>query len=196
MRYAVTSTSVRRPGYWSGRALFCLLSVLAAGAVGAWAPDAAAKTIYSYIDEQGHPMFTDNPDAIPARYRGKVRTIQQPAVEEAPVSISQAMQRRLRAQIRDVRAILPAFNNSIYGLTPRQSDYLTYGGVLGVLLLVVMYMGKSPFTRLLGFALLLLTGIALPVLMYISDDGPADRMQKAATTAGQAQQERLQQVSH
>jgi len=186
-----------RPAFCrAGLLRVCLVSTLCAGAAGVWAPDAAAKTVYTYIDEHGNPMFTDNPKAIPERYRAKVKTIEQPAAEEVPVSISQSIERHLRAYIRDVRAVMPAFQNGIYGLTPRQSEYVMYGGLLAVVLLIIMYLGKSPFTRLLGFALLLLTGIALPVLLYISDEGPADQLRKAATTAGQAQQDRLQQVSH
>ena len=140
-------------------------------------------------------MFTDNPNAVPERYRAKVKTIEQPTDQDAAVPLSQSLQRRLRAHIRDLRSVMPAYHGSIYGLAPRQSEYITYGGVVAVVLLIIMYVGKSPYTRLLGFALLLLMGITLPVLIYVSDDGPAERLQKAATAVGQAQQERLQQVS-
>jgi len=180
----------------SGIMLCGLLIGLAFFSHSGWVPDAGAKTIYSYIDEHGNPVFTDTPDTIPERYKAKVRTHEQLDQEDAPASVSQSIERRLRGHIREVRSALPKFSGTIYGLTSRQSEIVTYAGAASIVLLLMTYVGKNPFTRLLGFGLLILLGIAVPVLIYISDDGPADRMQKAATAAGQAQQERLQQVSH
>ena len=47
---------------------------------------------------------------------------------------------------------------------------------------------------LLGFCLLVVLGIGTPVLIYVSNDGPMDRMKKKAVASGQAQQDRLQQT--
>jgi hypothetical protein len=157
--------------------------------------EAVAKTIYSYIDDRGNPVYTDAPETIPERYRAKVKTHEQRSEDESSVSVGQVIQRRLRTQIRDVRAAIPSFQTGIYGLTPRQSEIVTYAGTAAAVLLLMMYLGKSPFTRLLGLGLLMVLGIAVPVLMYVSDDGPADRMKKAATEAGQAQHDRLKQTS-
>jgi hypothetical protein len=41
---------------------------------------AAAETIYSYIDEQGTPVLTDNYNSIPERYRTKVKTTERSRV--------------------------------------------------------------------------------------------------------------------
>ncbi|MDZ4734234.1 MAG: hypothetical protein SGJ16_11700, partial [Nitrospirota bacterium] len=38
---------------------------------------ASASTSYSYIDDQGTPVLTDNFDSIPERYRAKVQTTEQ-----------------------------------------------------------------------------------------------------------------------
>ncbi|MEP6891437.1 MAG: hypothetical protein ABI955_12165 [Nitrospirota bacterium] len=38
---------------------------------------ASATTIYSYIDERGTPVLTDNFESIPERYRAKVRVTEQ-----------------------------------------------------------------------------------------------------------------------
>jgi hypothetical protein len=63
-----------------------------------------------------------------------------------------------------------------------------------VVLILVMYLSQSQLVRMLGFCLLIVVGIATPVLMYVNDGGPMDAMKKKATAAGQAQQDRLQQV--
>ena len=39
--------------------------------------EALATTIYSYIDDQGTPVITDNFKTIPERYRARVRTTEQ-----------------------------------------------------------------------------------------------------------------------
>ena len=156
--------------------------------------DVHAKTIYSYIDEQGNPVFTDAPETIPQRYRAKVKMHEQ-RTDEQPVSLSQSVERRLRGQIRTIRSFLPTFRTGIYGLGPRQSEIVTYAGLATVVLLMVMYLAKSQFTRLLGLGLLVLLGFAVPVLLYVTDDGPSDRLQKATAAAGQAQDERLKQAS-
>ena len=39
--------------------------------------EASATAIYSYIDEQGTPVMTDNFNTIPERYRTKVKTTEQ-----------------------------------------------------------------------------------------------------------------------
>jgi hypothetical protein len=58
----------------------------------------------------------------------------------------------------------------------------------------MMYLSKSQLIRMLGFGLLIVIGIGVPVLMYVSDGGPMDRMKQKSITAGQAQQDRLDQV--
>jgi hypothetical protein len=178
--------------YWPSAVFLCLLIGLVAGVPGSWISDAGAKTIYSYLDDKGDLVYTDAPETIPERYRAKVKTHEQRMLDDAPASVSQLIQRRLRAQIRDVRSALPAFHTGIYGLTPRQSEILTYGGLAAIVLLLMMYIGKSPFTRLLGLALLMVLGIGLPVLMYIGDNGPLDRIQKHTAASRQTQQDRLQ----
>lgn len=190
MRHQVTHNGLYRNSHAAMIALG-----LALAWSGSWPAEAPGKTIYSYIDDRGNPVYTDAPEMIPDRHKAGVKTHEQRSTDEEPMSVSQAVSRRLRGQIRDIRSAFPTFQSGVYGLTPHQSELATYGGLAVVVLLAMMYLGKSPFTRLLGLALLMILGVALPVLMYISDDGPAERMQKAATAAGQAQQERLQHAS-
>ena len=80
------------------------------------------------------------------------------------------------------------------GLTPEQSKIVTYAGVAAVVLLLMMYISKSPFIRLLGLCLLIGIGIGAPVLMYVGDNGPVDMMKNKAAAAGQAQRDRLPQT--
>ena len=152
-----------------GIGVVCLLLGLAA-AVPCWQGcDVQAKTIYSYIDEQGNPVFTDAPETIPQRYRAKVKTHEQ-RTDEQPVSLSQSVERRLRGQIRTIRSLLPTFRTGMYGLGPRQSEIVTYAGLATVVLLMMMYLAKGQFTRLLGLGLLVLLGFAVPVLLYVTDE--------------------------
>ena len=59
-----------------------------------------ATTIYSYIDDQGNPVFTDSPETIPEKYRAKVKSHEQPgSVEKAhPKSQSSATEASGRSE--------------------------------------------------------------------------------------------------
>ena len=173
--------------------LLCLLLASMAALGMLCVSETGATTIYSYIDDQGNPVATDAPETIPEKYRAKVKTHERPAPSDQPASVSQSIERRLRTQLRDLKVALPSFHPTIEGLTPTQSEILTYAGGAAVVALLLVYVGKGPFTRLLGLALLMLLGIAVPVLMYVNDDGPLDHMRKKAASAGQAQQDRLQE---
>jgi hypothetical protein len=72
---------------------------------------------------------------------------------------------------------------------------VTYAGAAAVVLLLMMYLSTSQFLRMLGLCLLIVIGIGAPLLIYVSDSGPMDTMKKKAVSSGQAQQDRLQQVS-
>ena len=50
--------------------------------------EALATTMYSYIDEQGTPVITDNLNTIPERYRARVKTTEQ--ISTAPQGTSTA----------------------------------------------------------------------------------------------------------
>lgn len=80
------------------------------------------------------------------------------------------------------------------GFNSVQSTILTYAGAAAVVLLLMMYMSKSPLVRMLGLCLLIVIGIGVPVLMYVSDGGPMDIIEKKAVASGQTQQNRLRQA--
>jgi hypothetical protein len=159
-------------------------------------PNAKAATAYSYLDDQGNLVYTDTIDTVPDKYRPRVRSHVQPDPVTPSPSFLQSAQRMLGDKVHDLGFKTPAFVMGVEGVSQNQSHILTYAGAMAVVLLVVMYLSKSPLMRLLSLCLLILLGIGTPVLIYVSDGGPMDVMKNKASAAGHAQQERLRQVSH
>jgi hypothetical protein len=152
-----------------------------------------AVTIYSYIDDRGDLVYTDNAGTIPEKFRSRVRSQERPdPVLPAPSAV-QSVQRTLQKKANDWGWKMPSIEMD--GSTPTQSRILTYAGGIAVVLLVCMYLSKSPFVRLLSVCLLLVLGIGTPVLLYVQDGGAMEKMKDKAATAGQAQHERLQSVT-
>jgi len=83
---------------------------------------------------------------------------------------------------------------NISGLSRTQSQILTYAGLAAVILLIAMNMSKGQMVRLLATWCLLMLAIGTPVLLYISDDGPADVMKSKANAIQSKQEERLKQA--
>jgi hypothetical protein len=181
-----------------GRLFFGTLLLYGVGAGSLTASVADAVTIYSYIDDQGNPVYTDAPETIPEKYRAKVKTHEQPAPPPQTPSVVGSVQNTVREQMRNVGFSLPSFKLGeiqFSDLSSAQSRILTYAGGIALVLLVIMYLSKSNLARMLGFCLLILLGIGAPVLMYVSEDGPMDSMKKKASEVDQAQHKRFQQAS-
>ena len=70
----------------SAKCRWMVLAVLLSAGALAGPVIAYATTIYSYIDEQGNPRFSDSMDNIPEKYRAKVKTHEQAAPQERPLS--------------------------------------------------------------------------------------------------------------
>ncbi len=171
----------------------CLLACAFLLSVGSPA-EVRATTIYSYIDDHGNPVYTDTPETIPEKYRAKVKTHERPdPVSKAP-SVLQSVRNTVKEQAKNFGFKVPSFQINMEGLNPTQSRILTYAGAAAVVLLLMMYLSKSQLVRMLGFCLLIVVGIGAPVLIYVSDGGPMDAVKQKATAAGQAQQDRLQQI--
>lgn len=170
--------------------LACAMAVLAQGVF----TEVGAVTFYSYIDDQGNPVLTDAPETIPEKYRAKVKTHERPNPVAKPPSAMQSVQQAVKEQVKNFGLKVPSFQIDMEGLNPAQSKILTYAGVAAVVLLLMMHISKSQLVRILGFCLLIVVGIGAPLLMYVNDGGPMDAMKKKAAAAGQAQQDRLQQV--
>lgn len=175
-----------------------------------------ATTIYSYIDEQGNPRFSDAMENIPEKYRAKVKTHEQATPEERPASAVDTVRAVVSSSaiasykqkavewLKGIGVTLPSVApkagaapspSQSSDMNSSQSKILNYAGGAAVVLLLMMYVSKSQLMRLLGLCLLITLGVATPILLYVSDDGPMTSMKGRATTAvGQAQQDRLKPV--
>lgn len=170
--------------------LMCLCILLGQSAC----VEVCAAIIYSYIDDQGNPVYTDSPETIPDKYRAKVKMHEQPDPFSKAPSRMQSVQQKMKEQAMNYGWEMPSFQIDRAGFNPAQSKILTYAGAAAVVLLLIMYTSKSPFVRILGFCLLIVIGIGAPVLIYVSDGGPMDIMKKKTVASGQTQQDRLQQA--
>jgi hypothetical protein len=156
--------------------------------------EVSATAIYSYIDEQGTPVMTDNFNTIPEKYRAKVKTTEQ--IMTAPQSASTAgiIHDRMSNFGRQLRDMASGAAPSISGLSPSQSEILTYAGLAAIVLLVAMNVIKGPFIRLLALGCLIMLGLGTPVLMYVSSDGPMEVMKNKASQVEKKHQDRIQQI--
>jgi hypothetical protein len=156
--------------------------------------EAGATTMYSYIDDQGTPVVTDNFNAIPERYRAKVKTTEQASSAPSGASTAGAIHERVTSWQKRVGDMASRAVPDISGLSPSQSKILTYAGVGAIVLFITMSMSKGQSIRLLALWCLIMLGLATPVLMYVSKDGPMDVIQKQAAQTEKKHQDRLQQI--
>jgi hypothetical protein len=156
--------------------------------------EAGATTMYSYIDDHGTPVITDNFNTIPERYRAKVKTTEQTASAPQGASTAGAIHERVTKLGRQFTDMASSSVPNISGLSASQSKILTYAGVAAIVLFIAMYMSKGQSIRLLALWCLIMLGLATPVLMYVSKDGPMDVMQKQAAQTEKKHQDRLQQI--
>jgi hypothetical protein len=173
---------------------FCAVISLLAGRP--WgALEVRAATVYSYIDDQGNPVFTDMQETIPEKYRAKVKTHERPDADKKSSSGVAAAKEKIVEKVKGLGATMPSLKMNLKNLGSSQSDILTSAGIAALVLVCVMYFSKkSPMIRLLALGLLFVLAIGTPVLMYTSDGGAMDVMKKKAAATGQAQHDRFQQV--
>ena len=156
--------------------------------------EASATTIYSYIDEQGTPVMTDNFNTIPEKYRAKVKTTEQAATASQRTSTAGTIHDGVSNFGRQLRGMVSGAAPNISGLSPSQSEILTYAGLAAIVLLVAMNVIKGPFIRLLALGCLIMLGLGTPILMYVSNDGPMDVMKNKASQVEKKHQDRAQQI--
>lgn len=140
-----------------------------------------AKSLYSYTDDKGTRIITDSYNKIPPAYRAKVTTVEQ----EADGVIGEI--ERVGGLIGSPKGLVIP----LPGMSFQQSKIITYAGIFGLLCLVVMNFSRSEAIRALALWCLVLTGICVPVLVYIADDGAAAVMKNKAAEIQQKQQDRL-----
>ena len=156
--------------------------------------EALATTIYSYIDEQGTPVMTDNFNTIPERYRARVKTTELIPTTPLRTSTAGTIHERVSSVGKQLRDMVSGAAPNISGLSPSQSEILTYAGLAAIVLLVAMNLIKGPFFRLLALWCLLMLGLGTPILMYVSKDGPMDVMKNKASQIEKKNQDRVQQI--
>lgn len=156
--------------------------------------EAAATTIYSYIDDQGTPVMTDNFNTIPEKYRAKVKATEQVATAAKSTSTAGTIHDGVSNFGRQLRGMVSGTAPNISGLSPSQSEILTYAGLAAIVLIVVMNVIKGPFIRLLALGCLIMLGLGTPVLMYVTNDGPMDVMKNKASQVEKKHQDRIQQI--
>ena len=156
--------------------------------------EVAAETIYSYIDEQGTPVLTDNFDNIPERYRAKVKTTERsvsPAAQTGPLG---TIQNTVTSLAKNITGAIGDLAPEISGLSPAQSRILTIAGLVGLICVIAMYLSRNQAIKFISLWVLIISGIVTPVLLYTSQGGAGDVMKAKATDAAKKQQDRLQQI--
>ncbi|HEY7534046.1 MAG TPA: hypothetical protein VH681_14845 [Nitrospiraceae bacterium] len=172
------------------RQWLCVLSLVAGFVL---CDRAVATTIYSYVDERGNAVMTDNYDTIPVQYRSKVKITESPSDRAAGTHIGE-LQRSISHSVRGLVQEVGGLAPNISGLSPHQSQILTWAGVIALICIAVMYLSRGQVTRFLALWFLVLVGIATPVLMYTSKGGPTDVFRTKAGEIQEKQQDRLKQA--
>jgi hypothetical protein len=175
--------------------LFCLMGILFSG----WLlpgifQEADATTIYSYVDEQGTPVMTDNYNTIPERYRSKVKVSESSPSSRSTGSPLANFHSSVTHLTKDLSKGMKGMVPDIPGMTSYQSQILTYAGLIALVCLFTMHLSRGQVMRFLALWLLIVLGLATPVLLYISKDGPADVLRGKAGEIQEKQQDRLKQA--
>jgi hypothetical protein len=173
----------------------CLLRILFSGwLLCSFFQEAHATTIYSYVDEQGTPVMTDNYNSIPARYRTKVKVTESSPSVHSPGSPMANLHGSVTQLTNDLSKGMKGLVPSIPGMTSYQSQILTYAGLAALICLMAMYLSRGQVTRFLALWFLILLGLATPVLLYVSKDGPVDILRGKAGEIQEKQQDHLKQA--
>ena len=111
---------------------------------------ASATTIYSYIDERGTPVLTDNFESIPERYRAKVQVTEQTPKGTSQHSAAIKLQQKMTDLAQGTDGMLGSFAPNISGLTQYQSRVLSFGGLVAVICLLARLLGRGQAIRFLS----------------------------------------------
>lgn len=152
--------------------------------VTSWATDIQAKTLYTYTDQSGTRVITDNYNKIPPLHRSRATAVEQESDGYA-------------AELDRVGKLVSSSKGFVFdvpGMSFQQSKIITYAGIIALCCVVAMNLSRSQAIRLLALWCLVLTGIGAPVLVYVADDGAAAVMKTKAAQIQQKQQDRLSQA--
>lgn len=155
---------------------------------------ASATAIYSYIDDRGNPVLTDNFESIPERYRVKVQVTEQAPKGASDHSAAIRLQQKIADWVHNTGAGLGIVTPNISGLTHYQSQVLSFGGIVAVICILTRLFVRSQVARFLSLWCLIMLGLTVPALLFTSQDAPLDRLSGEAGKIQAKQQEHLQRA--
>lgn len=153
----------------------------------------AEKVLYTYNDDRGQPVITDDYSSIPADRRSRVTVSggDPKATTSGTISL-----RNIDASVRSFAGGILGFIGGkaidIPGMTPQQSRILNYAGMIIVACLLGMNLSRGQGIRFLSLWCLIMTCIGTPLLLYTAQDGPADLMKKKAAQIEEKHSQRMQ----
>ena len=153
---------------------------------------------YTYVDDKGTVVFTDNKDNIPARYRARVKVLEEREsakgggglIEKGATAVEQVTA-KVTGKITDTASQSPI---TIPGLSPYQSRVLSLAFVGAVLIAGTMLLSGNPALRFLMRWLLVLLAIGTTASMYFSEGGLAQKATGTAKELERTQQQKSQQL--
>ena len=153
---------------------------------------------YTYVDDKGTVVFTDNKDNIPARYRARVKVLEEREsakgggglIEKGATAVEQVTA-KVTGKITDTASQSPI---TIPGLSPYQSRVLSLAFVGAVLIAGTMLLSGNPALRFLMRWLLVLLAIGTTASMYFSEGGLAQKATGTAKELERTQQQKSQQI--
>jgi hypothetical protein len=151
----------------------------------------SATTAYSYIDDRGTPVLTDNFESIPERYRAKVQVTEQAPKATTDHSAAVRLQQMVAGWGNKTGAGLDIFTPNISGLTHYRSQVLSFGAIVAVVCLLARLFGRSQVIRFLSLWCLIMLGLIVPALFFTSQDAPLDLLSGQARNIQEKQQEHL-----
>lgn len=155
---------------------------------------AFATTIYSYIDDHGTPVLTDNFENIPERYRAKVKTTEQVPKDASDHSAAVRLQQKFAGWVNHTGTGFGLLTPKISGLTHYQSRVLSFGGIVAVICLLARFFVRSQIVRFLSLWCLIMLGLTVPALLFTSQDAALDLLSDESVKIQEKQQEHLKQA--
>jgi hypothetical protein len=150
-----------------------------------------AKPLYSYRDDQGTNVITDNYDRIPERFQTKVTTMEQ---YDESGSRSGWNTSGFGDLLKGGGNQIGKGTINVPGMSPYQSHALTVAGSLALLCFALRVFSRSQVLRFLSLWGLVMLALVAPVLIYFSQDGPLDVLRGGASQIQSKQSEHLKQA--
>ena len=126
-----------------------------------------ADPLYVYTDAQGKAVLTDDPQQVPAGFRGGLRTVVSGGASATndPVPVGESTVGKptpAPGMIAEILSLVAAKVSSrhIKGLTAYQTAVVIVAGFCWLALLVLIFLSANPAIRLLSKCLLVLVGLA------------------------------------